>query len=167
MPTCDTRLASAFIIQKICATICLHDSELFDSSALSVVSSNPFSPLSPDPTDIGPPLGSSSPTTGTTSGTTQRQRKKKMQQFDITSLNCNSLKSTKKQAEFSSLIDLHNPAVILGCESKIDREIASYDAFPEDFEVFRKDRTKSGGGVFTAVRNDIIANHESTLDKKN
>ena len=57
--------------------------------------------------------------------------------------------------------------MILGCESKIDKDIASYDAFPEDFEVFRKDRTKSGGGVFIAVRNDIIANHEVSLDKKN
>ena len=30
--------------------------------------------------------------------------------------------------------------MILGCESKIDKNKASYDKFPEDCEVFRKDQ---------------------------
>ena len=79
------------------------------------------------------------------------------------SLNCNSLKSVEKQAEFYSLIELHEPNIILGCESKLDQSIASYSVFPPNFEVFRKDRNVSGGGVFIAVRDDLIANPETSL----
>ena len=40
----------------------------------------------------------------------------------VMSVNCNSIKSLDKRSELSALIDLHNPHIILGQESKIGPE---------------------------------------------
>ena len=61
-------------------------------------------------------------------------------------------------------MDLHEPDIVLGCESKIDSTIPTYSIFPDTYEIFRKDRTLNGGGVFIAIRNDLAAVHEHRLD---
>ena len=55
----------------------------------------------------------------------------------VLSLNCNSIKGAKKQAEFCALADLYDPDLILGCESKIDSSVPTYSVFPERYEVFK------------------------------
>ena len=80
------------------------------------------------------------------------------------SLNCNGLKSSNKQAEFFALTDLHQPDIIVGCESKIDPTMPSGSIFRDRFEVFRKDRTATGGGVFIAIRRDLTAVEEPRFD---
>ena len=71
-------------------------------------------------------------------------------------VNCNGLKSTEKQAIFRAALDQHDPDLVLGCESKIDNSIATYSIFPDNFDVYRNDRNKEGGGVFIAARDSII-----------
>ena len=108
------------------------------------------------------PLGSlhaSSSTIKTNHRTYQRRRKLK-----VLSLNYNSIKSVNKQAEFLALLDLHQPDVVLGCESKIDSSISTYSVFPDRYEVFRKDRSCHGGGVFISINNSIISFCEPNLD---
>ncbi|XP_048579020.1 uncharacterized protein LOC125560735 [Nematostella vectensis] len=126
---------------------------------------NRFESLSSDSTissDPGSPLFTSSPSRfhdpqGNRVKITRRKLK-------ILSLNCNGLKSPAKKSQFQSLVALHDPDVILGCESKINAIIPTYSIFPENYEVYRRDRTASGGGVFIAVRNDLTAVEERGLD---
>lgn len=77
------------------------------------------------------------------------------------SLNCNGLKGSAKglrlRSEFQSHIELHHPDIILECESELDADIPTYSIFPESYNIFREDRSSSGGGVFIAVRNDLVA----------
>lgn len=100
----------------------------------------------------GPPLRSSSPTIPAPPRKKPVERKLK-----VVSLNCNGLKGLTKRAEFHSYIELHQPDIILGCESKVDTDIPTYSIFPESYDIFRKDRSSSEGGVFIAVRNDLVA----------
>ena len=79
----------------------------------------------------------------------------------------NSIKSPTKKAEFRALIDLHKPDIVLGCESKLDSTIPTYSVFPSTYDIFRKDWTLHGGGVFIGVRNDIIATEQVHLDVHN
>ena len=79
-------------------------------------------------------------------------------------INCNSLRSGDKQAAFHSIIEHHQPDIVLGCESKIDNTYATYEVFPDNFTVYRKDRTAGGGGVFIATRDSLITSSEPSLD---
>ena len=131
------------------------------SSIFSVLDRDPTSPISSGSNsilgeDIGQPTHASSP---------KRQSKKSCKVITVLSINCNSIKSSKKQAELLSLIDYHAPNIILGCESKLSKDIPTYECFPSDFEVFRKDRNANGGGVFIAIDKNLTAKHEPTLDK--
>ena len=54
--------------------------------------------------------------------------------------------------------------MVLGCESKLSNSIATYGIFPENYTVFCKDRTASGGGVFIATKDSLITAEESDLD---
>lgn len=79
-------------------------------------------------------------------------------------INCWSLKN--KIADIAAAIDEHKPDVILGNESWLNSEITSSEIFPDDYTVFRKDRVdgQNAGGVFQAVKGDIIATHRVDLD---
>ena len=74
-------------------------------------------------------------------------------------INCNSLKSCKKQADFKAAVTNHNPDIILGCESKIDEDIATYSFIQPNYTVYRKDRNQNGGGVFIAVKDTLISSN--------
>ena len=73
----------------------------------------------------------------------------------VMSVNCNSIQSLDKRSELSALIDLHNPHIILGQESKIGPVHQSSEIFPQNYTSFRKDRKVGGGGVFVLVKDDI------------
>ena len=86
----------------------------------------------------------------------------------ILSLNCSSMKENIKNCDFRALINQHDPPVILGCESKIYGTFPTYSFFPSHYmEVYRKDRTRNGGGVFCAIREDVLATEEKDLAKDN
>ena len=98
---------------------------------------------------------------------TQQQIPKKGSSFiKILSMNCNRIKGITKNCEFRALLHQYGPHVILGCESKIDNTFPTYSLFPSHYtEAHRKDRTKHGGGVFCAIRGDVMATEENDLYK--
>ena len=140
------------------------------SSSLFESARDPTSPVSSGTTvddsmlseDIGYPVLASSPVK---QPSPKRQSKTRSKTITVLSVNCNSLKSSKKQADLMTLIDNHNPNIILGCESKLSPDIPTYECFPPDFEVFRKDRDTHGGGVFIAIDKRLTAKHETNLDR--
>jgi hypothetical protein len=71
-------------------------------------------------------------------------------------INCNGLKGEDSKLDFQSAVEQHNPDIIFGCESKLDEGTPTYSIFSENYEVYRKDRTANGGGVFLAIRSDIV-----------
>ena len=79
-------------------------------------------------------------------------------------INCRSLKN--KIADIAAVIDEHKPDVILGNESWLNSEITSSEIFPAGYTVFRKNGVDGqiGGGVFQAIKGDIIATHRVDLD---
>ena len=71
-------------------------------------------------------------------------------------INCNGLKGTSRFTEFQTLLNLHNPDIVLGTESKLHNDIPTYSVFPSNYTVYRKDRNANGGGVFRAIKSDIV-----------
>ncbi len=72
-------------------------------------------------------------------------------------INCNGLKGDDCKTRFVAAVEQHKPDVIFGCESKLDEGTPTYSIFSDEYEVYRKDRTAHGGGVFVAVKNNIVA----------
>lgn len=133
---------------------------LFRSQDLAELShENPFSLLDPVESDSSSdgssfhPQASSSP-----------KRHKHRPSLKILQINCNSIRSSVRNALFRAHVDLHNPDIILGCESKLDQSVPTYECFPTHYTVYRKDRTKHGGGVFVAVRAELVSYHLTHLD---
>jgi hypothetical protein len=81
----------------------------------------------------------------------------------IMSVNCRSLISDNKKIAMQDLIETHNPEIILGCESHLDPQINSSEVFPSNYgNPYRKDRKLGEGGVFIAIRNDLITTEIKT-----
>ena len=78
-------------------------------------------------------------------------------------INCNGLNSSLCSTEFQVLLELHNPDFVLGTESKLQNDIPSSSIFPSNYTVFRKDRNVHGGGVFQAIKSDLICVEEPHL----
>ena len=73
-------------------------------------------------------------------------------------------KGKDKQGVFRAAIDHHSPNVIIGCESKISADQATYSIFPENYTICRKDRTANGGGIFTAIRDNLVVSDMPEMD---
>ena len=56
------------------------------------------------------------------------------------------------------------PNVIVGCESHLDDSFTSAETFPKGFQVYRKDRSIGGGGVFLAAKDTLAVTELTTLD---
>ena len=77
-------------------------------------------------------------------------------------INFRSLKD--KVADLAATIDEHKPDVVLGNESWLTPDIANSEIFPNDYNVFRKDRPDGYGGVFQATKKDLIFTQRLELD---
>jgi len=82
----------------------------------------------------------------------------------ILSLNCCSLRSSGKRANFIALVDENDPDVICGCESHLDSQYYTFEIFPSNYTVFRKDRIEGGGGVFLCVRETLNVTEQPVLN---
>jgi exonuclease III len=138
----------------------------FDSSIFgtrSFESTNPFSTLSESIVEDDN-TGEDYPKTSTPTDPNSEHKfrkfsppKNRKNKISAMVINCNGLKGIKKQAAFRAAVEHHNPDIIMGCESKISPNIATYSVFPENYTFYRKDRNENGGGVFLAVRDAIIS----------
>ena len=81
----------------------------------------------------------------------------KVKKVNIMIMNCNGVKGPSKQAAFLATLDIHRPDIVLGCESKLCNSMCSYEFFPKNYTVFRKDRNVIGDGVFVATSHRIIS----------
>ena len=123
------------------------------SSLASVTSPNHFSVLSDEtsqtPTIQRPKLG----------------RVKAQKAVKILNVNCQSV--ANKKAEFFSLLDHHNPDIVIGTESWLSSNHLDSEIFPKSlgYTSFRKDRCSEthGGGVFILVRNSFVATEQREL----
>ena len=149
-------ISSCSWICPLCGLPNFSDS-FFDNSLHSLCSSNSFDPLNDCDAEVSPPQ----PNRKQTSTKVSRHFKRNPKPRKLTCLviNCRSLKN--KIAEIAAVIDEHKPDLILDNESWLSSEIASSEIFPEGYTVFRKDRVdgQNGGGVFQAIKGDIIATH--------
>ena len=71
--------------------------------------------------------------------------------------NYNGAKGPSKQAAFLATLDIHKPDIVLGCESRLCNSMCSYEFFPKNYTIFRKDHNVNGGGVFVATSDGIIS----------
>ncbi|XP_048586113.1 uncharacterized protein LOC125568277 [Nematostella vectensis] len=106
------------------------------------------------------PLDSSS----RNSSNTRKQSKEKLTGMI---LNCNGLKGTDHITKFQALINLHDPDFILGTESKLCHDISTYSIFSQNYSVFRRDRNKFEGGVFQAIKSDLVCTEEPDFEVDN
>ena len=79
-------------------------------------------------------------------------------------INCNGLESSKHSTEFQALLDLHDPDIVLGTESKLNPDISSYSIFPPSYSVLRRGRNAFGGGFFQAIKSDLASIEEPNFN---
>lgn len=61
-------------------------------------------------------------------------------------------------------MDLHDLDIVLGTESKLKQDIPTYSIFSPHYTVYRRDRNCNRGGVFQAIKSDIVSIEASQLD---
>ena len=64
---------------------------------------------------------------------------------------------TNKQSELVTFVNLHDIDILCGTESHLDETILSSEIFPQNFNIFRKDRNIHGDGVFAMVKNTLLS----------
>ena len=112
---------------------------------------------------IGTPRHTSSPkkNQGTKTSRSKSHRVKRSMKF----LNINFQSISNKIPSLHVLLEKENPDVIFGTETWLDGSVFSNELLPSTYQIFRKDRitTTTGGGVFLAIRSDLIAREEPDL----
>ena len=131
-------------------------SDLFLNSSIET-SENRYSPLSlPSDTSPQPSLSVGSPTHTSSPIKDNHQKnrpsRKLPPELKVLTRNCNSLKSLTKFSQYHASIDYHDPDIIIGCGSKLSREIPRHSILPLGYTTFRKDRSIHGGGVFISIK---------------
>ena len=78
--------------------------------------------------------------------------------------NCRSVKN--KIADIAVLINEHKPDIVFRNESWLKPDIKNSEIFPDSYKIYRKDRDNNGrgGGVFQAIKNDLIITHHTDWD---
>ena len=71
----------------------------------------------------------------------------------LININCHSI--VGKKTEILNLVDSTKPDIIVATETWLDSNIKNSEILPEDYEVFRKDMNRNGGGVLIAVRKEL------------
>ncbi|XP_072051684.1 uncharacterized protein [Amphiura filiformis] len=148
-------------------------SSLFDFTD-SFDLSNPFDPLAASPDTSMDSLNLENlelrdvhhPTSSPKRSVSQRSKakqKSKCKPIKFLNINCQSVKA--KNYRFLVMLDTENPDVITGTESWLNSNIATGEVIPSCYQVFRNDRSggDSHGGVFIAVKDNLIANEETDL----
>ena len=75
-------------------------------------------------------------------------------------INCNGLESSKHSTEFQALLDLHNPDIVLGTESKLNPDISSYSIFPPLYSVPAEIETR----LAEAIKSDLASIEEPNFN---
>ncbi|CAG2211723.1 unnamed protein product [Mytilus edulis] len=98
---------------------------------------------------IGSPQASSSPKKSTPS-----PRLKPKHKLSTLLVNFQSIRN--KVPDTQVLIDNADPDIIVGTETWLNSEIFSPEVLPNNYNVFRRDRDDSHGGVLLAIKSDLV-----------
>ena len=140
--------------------------ETLDQSVLSTFSPRFIS--SPANKSFGPKMSVSS--FNTTNNTSSKYLPCKSN-LRVMNVNCRSL--FDKKAEFQAVVDYTKPDIIIGTESWLEgikpgkppskAAIKNCEVFSDDYQWFRNDRDKKGGGVFIGVHSTVSAIEQPEL----
>ena len=138
----------------------LTDDDTIDSLPPNLVFGNPIR--------VSSPVRNGFVSTGTANSCKPKNSKSnpKTRSLKMLNVNCQSVRA--KNAGFRCLVQEEDPDIIVGTESWLNSNITSGEVFPSHYNIFRKDRVKkndSHGGVFIAVKNNLIAQDEHDLDQ--
>ena len=138
---------------------------LFTDNSIELSNSfHSLASLNDENEQLGTPKAASSPLTKHKGKTTHKTNKVRPRSLRLLVINCQSIKA--KRESLATCIDTHQPHIVIGTESWLDNTIFNSEIFPANFTAFRKDRdsNKGGGGVFIALRNDLIGTHQIKFD---
>ena len=129
-------------------------SSLFNLTLDSSSGSNDTSTCS----SIGPPTMSSSPSKPTNSSRTVP----KNTQIRVVNVNFRSIRC--KKAELLVFLEMTDPDVVIGTETWLTRDDCSREFFPENYSVYRADRTGNTGygGVLLAIKTNLNSHQLTT-----
>lgn len=85
----------------------------------------------------------------------------------ISKLSCLSLNArsiVNKERELRSCLSINDYDLIAITETWLDPTINSSEIFPTSFEVFRKDRSRNGGGVLLAFNRKLLCTRRNDLE---
>ena len=133
----------------------------FSGSIASLASCNSFSPL--QETRIVPSTSLQDLQPIHHKNKQKRQSKATKCKLTSPSVTCQSIKN--KVAGITAIIEEHKPDIFLGNESWLHPDIKNNEIFPDNYNIYRKDRASDNhGGVFQAVKKDVIVTHRHDLN---
>ena len=107
-----------------------------------------------------------SPIAHTSSCTTQPEEnikvRNKSNNLRAIVINFQSLKNKKPDLQLT--IDNTNPDIIFGYETWLNKKIETLEILPDNYTVYRKDRSSKSGGVLLAIKNCINSSMQTDLD---
>jgi hypothetical protein len=97
-----------------------------------------------------------------------KSRAEKTNKISVMTVNFQSINN--KVGELAICLNSYKPDILVGTESWLSEDTGNSEIFPPDYNVIRKDRPpnrrdQSHGGIFIAVRKDLIVSHRSDLDE--
>ena len=87
----------------------------------------------------------------------RRPNKSTQQKHNLKTLVINFQSMKNKKEEIANLIDSADPDIIIGTETWLNPNITNREVLPNSYNVYRKDRADSYGGVLVAVKGDLIS----------
>ena len=95
----------------------------------------------------------------------------KFSKLKVLGINCQSIQSVEKRAQFYALLEQHNPDIVIGTESWLHKDILDSEVFPSSLGFnpppppIRRDRPPGtkGGGVFILVSQILLVTEQPNL----
>ena len=122
--------------------------------------SNRFSPSDNDSnclrfssvSSYGSPIAHSSPCTTQPEPPLREKIKVRNKNNNLRAIIINFQSLKYKKPDLQLTIDNTNPDIIFGCETWLNKKIETQEILPDNYIVYRKDRSSKGGGVLLAIK---------------
>ena len=144
----------------------------FDPPYLTDCDSNRFSPSDNDSNSLrfssvssyGSPIAHSSPCTTQPEPPLRDKIKVRNKNNNLRAIIINFQSLKNKKPDLQLTIDNTNPDIIFGCETWLNKNIETHEIIPDNYIVYRKDRSSKGGGVLIAIKKTINSSIQNDLD---